>query len=98
MVAKEISSFLTSFFPDGPGTQRWLQTPNRKPKMIGLDGSNIPHPSDLQTHFFTDFSSDQKHRIPGCFAQAVRDGRFSAASRIEQLACGTVRSAVDGIG
>jgi hypothetical protein len=52
----------------------------------------------LTDPFLMDFSSDQKHRIIGCFARAVRVGRFSAASRTKPLASGTVRAAMDGVG
>jgi hypothetical protein len=71
----------------------------QKSKLLGIDGSNIPHPSDgLADPFLQDLSAGQKHRILDSFAKAVREGRFSAASRTEPLASGTVRATMDSVG
>jgi hypothetical protein len=40
----------------------------------------------------------QEHRVLGCFAQAVQDGRLSSKKITAPLADITVRSAVDSVG
>jgi hypothetical protein len=53
---------------------------------------------DLQIHSIRIFFQARNTGSSAALHKAVRDGRFSAASRTEHLASGTVRATVDSVG